>query len=79
MVWRIVGAEPLPSPAGGASANPLSFEGIEPTERKHLPDLDVAAAGGWKDIQSLKSAYQQADTETMLRVVLKADELREVR
>ena len=49
------------------------------TERKHLPDVDVAAAGGWKDTQALKSAYQQADTETMLRVVLEAGELREVR
>ncbi len=47
------------------------------TERKHLPDVDVAAAGGWKDTESLKSAYQQADTETMLRVVLEAGELRE--
>ena len=46
-------------------------------DRKHLPDVDVAAAGGWKDTQSLKSAYQQADTETMLRVVLEAGELRE--
>ena len=49
------------------------------TERKHLPDVDVAAAGGRKDTQSLKSAYQQADAETMLRVVLEAGELREVR
>ncbi len=49
------------------------------TERKHLPDVDVAAAGGWKDTQSLKTAYQQADTATMLRVVLEAGELREVR
>ena len=49
------------------------------TERKHLPDVDVAAAGGWKDTQSLKSAYQQADTETMLRVVLEPGEVREVR
>jgi hypothetical protein len=48
------------------------------TERKHLPDVDVAAAGGWADTQSLKSAYQQADAETMLRVVLEAGELREV-
>ena len=48
------------------------------TERKYLPDVDVAAAGGWKDTQSLKFAYQQADTETMLRVVLEAGELREV-
>jgi integrase len=49
------------------------------TERKHLPDVDVAAAGGWKTVQTLKTAYQQADAETMLRVVLEAGELREVR
>ena len=24
------------------------------TERKHLPDVDVAAAGGWKSLQALK-------------------------
>ena len=44
-----------------------------------MPDVDVAAAGGWKGTQALKSAYQQADAETMLRVVLEAGELREVR
>jgi integrase len=49
------------------------------TERKHLPDVDVAAAGGWKTVQTLKSAYQHADAETMLRVVLEAGELREAR
>ena len=49
------------------------------TERKHLPDVDVAQAGGWKNTVSLKTAYQQADAETMLRVVLEAGELREVR
>ena len=47
------------------------------TERKHLPDVDVAAAGGWKNTVSLKTAYQQADSETILRVVLEAGELRE--
>jgi hypothetical protein len=49
------------------------------TERKHLPDVDVAAAGGWKRVQTLKTAYQQADAETMLRVVLEGGELREAR
>ena len=34
------------------------------TERKHLPDTDVAAAGGWSDLTSLKTAYQQVDAET---------------
>jgi integrase len=49
------------------------------TERKHLPDVDVAAAGGWKNTVSLKTAYQQADSETILKVVMEASELREVR
>jgi integrase len=40
------------------------------SERKHLPDVDVATAAGWRDTASLKRAYQQADPETMLRVVL---------
>ena len=49
------------------------------TKRKHLPDVDVAAAGGWSDTRSLKTAYQQVDSETMLRVVTEPAELREVR
>ena len=49
------------------------------TERKHLPDADVAAAGGWKNTVSLKTAYQQADSETILKVVLEAWELRDAR
>jgi len=47
------------------------------SERKHLPDVDVAAAGGWKDTVSLKRAYQQADADTILSVVLSGGELRE--
>lgn len=39
------------------------------TERKHLPDVDVAAAGGWSDTSTLKQVYQQADQETMYLVV----------
>ncbi|MCH7533904.1 MAG: site-specific integrase [Gemmatimonadetes bacterium] len=39
------------------------------TERKHLPDVDVAEAGGWKTTETLKTAYQQADPETILCVV----------
>ena len=49
------------------------------TERKHLPDVDVAEAGGWRTLEILKTAYQQADPETMLRVVLEPAKLREVR
>lgn len=39
------------------------------SERKHMPDIDVAAAGGWKDTRSLKLSYQQADPATVLKVV----------
>lgn len=46
------------------------------TERKDLPDIDVAAAGGWKTTATLKRAYQQADPETMLEVVLHPAKLR---
>ena len=49
------------------------------TERKHLPDIDVAEAGGWADTQALKRSYQQADADTMLEVVVGASELREAR
>ena len=49
------------------------------TERKHLPDVDVAAAGGWKNTVSLKTAYQQADPETILKVVMEPGQLREAR
>ena len=49
------------------------------TDRKHLPDVDVAAAGGWKNTVSLKTAYQQADAETILRVVLEAGELQQAK
>jgi hypothetical protein len=49
------------------------------TERKHLPDKDVAAAGGWKDLTSLREAYQQVDDATLYRVVSEPAELREVK
>ena len=49
------------------------------TERKHLPNTDVAAAGGWADTQALKRSYQHADADTMLKVVLEASELREAK
>jgi hypothetical protein len=39
------------------------------SERKHLPDVDVAAAGGWKDPATMKQSYQQADAATMLQVI----------
>lgn len=39
------------------------------TERKALPLVDVKAAGGWKDTETLVTCYQQADEETMLKVM----------
>ena len=39
------------------------------TSRKHLPIADVAAAGGWSDVTTLIRCYQQADDETLLRVM----------
>jgi integrase len=49
------------------------------TERKHLPDVDVAAAGGWRSLQALKQSYQHADEEGVLAVVLGGGQLREMR
>lgn len=49
------------------------------TERKGLPDVDVMAAGGWKDARSFKGAYQQVDEATLLAVVSETRKLREIR
>lgn len=47
------------------------------TERKHLPDVDVAAAGGWRGTECLRRNYQQADHATILDVVMAGGRLRE--
>ncbi|MBI3983217.1 MAG: hypothetical protein HY337_09905 [Gemmatimonadetes bacterium] len=39
------------------------------TERKHLPLKDVAAAGGWQDVETLLECYQQPDHETLKSVM----------
>ena len=39
------------------------------TSRKHLPVVDVAAAGGWSDIGTLLKCYQHADDDTLLEVM----------
>ena len=46
------------------------------TERRHLPDVVVARAGGWTNTVSLKAAYQQADPETILKVILEPGQVR---
>ena len=47
------------------------------TSRKHMPDADVMAAGGWKSLVALKTCYQHADAETMLAVILGGGELKQ--
>jgi hypothetical protein len=49
------------------------------TERKHLPDVDVAAAGGWSDTRALKTSYQQVDDATLLAVISEPTKLREAK
>ncbi len=39
-------------------------------ERKGYPVKDVAAAGGWRDEQTMLKSYQHADAETVRQVVL---------
>lgn len=38
----------------------------------------MAKLGGWKSVVSLKASYQQADAETILRIVSEPRKLREV-
>jgi integrase len=40
------------------------------TERKDYPVVDDAAAGGWLDLRTVQGVYQQADPDTIRRVVL---------
>ncbi len=47
------------------------------TERKRLPVIDVAQAGGWSDTQTLLTCYQQPDPETLLTVVSESRKVRE--
>ena len=68
---RLAGLEPLDGSLWHAYRRKWA------TERKHLPDKDVAAAGGWSDLTSLKTAYQQVDMATLYRVVTEPAELRE--
>lgn len=48
------------------------------TERKHLSPQDVAAAGAWRDLRALQTAYQQTDEATLLAVVSSPQKLRDV-
>ena len=48
------------------------------TERKHMPDVDVAAAGGWRSVATMKRAYQMADEAGVLEAIHEPIRLREV-
>ncbi len=49
------------------------------SERKHLSRTDTAAAGGWSDVRTLESIYQQADDSTLYEVVSAPKRIRGVR
>ncbi len=53
-----------------------SFRRMWATKRKHLSRKDVAAAGGWKDTQTLEKCYQHPDPDTLQEVVLAGRDLR---
>jgi integrase len=57
-----------------------SFHGLRRkfvVERKHLPDVDVAAAGGWRSVATMKRTYQLADEGGVLEAVMEPKRLRE--
>ncbi len=56
----------LPKLAGGVFH---PYRRLWATERKHMPALDVAAAGGWTDTQALTLIYQAADPRGVLAAV----------
>jgi integrase len=68
----LAGLEPQPGSLWHA------FRRKAATELKGAPDKDVMALLGWKDLQSLKTAYQQADPETMLVALENRHELRQL-
>lgn len=39
------------------------------SERRHLPAQDVAAAGGWRSLEVMRTAYQHADAATVYQAV----------
>jgi integrase len=46
-----------------------AFRRAYASDRKHLPDVDVARSAGWRDPATMKRSYQQADPATTLRVI----------
>jgi hypothetical protein len=59
------------------AAAPEWPRGWRATERKHHSLKDVAAAGGWKDTETLLTCYQQPDAETLLAVMSEERKVRD--
>lgn len=53
-----------------AAASFTPYRRLWAIERKHLPDHDVAAGGGWTDTQALRLIYQRATPEGVLKAVI---------
>jgi hypothetical protein len=49
------------------------------TERRHLPDVDVAKAGGWRlrSVNTMKRSYQQSDDAGVMEAVMESKKLRD--
>ncbi len=62
--YQKAGIEPQP----GGLWHPIRRKWV--SERKGYPVKDVAAAGGWRDEQTMLRSYQHADAETVRQVVL---------
>lgn len=67
---KLAGLDPLPHGAWHP------FRRRWASERKHLPLVDVAAAGGWVETTTLQRCYISSDDETMETVVLEPRRLR---
>lgn len=46
-----------------------AFRRLWASERRTLPAVDVAAAGGWRSLSVMQASYQQADAATVFSVV----------
>lgn len=46
-----------------------AFRRLWASERRHLPAHDVAAAGGWRSLAVMQTAYQHADAATVYAVL----------
>ena len=70
---ELAGLEPMDGPLWHACRRRWA------TVRKHLPAVDVAAAGGWAGPHTLQTIYQRPDEDTMYEVVTGGGEVRETR